>query len=382
MLYYPHYTPSKQQLRSILLFSDDINLIVPQIDQQGVRRRGNLRDILDRSPELIEFKDPQNRYYEWASRPGVDRIIGTLLDEVATQIDDEGLDMIKKDQFGHVDPGQDQLISFLWSDRGWKYVAAEKFPYQIHEEVFASDAAARVGHFRNPVTDEIVEHNGVLCHPKLADFVLSRMAREASFIEGRPSVTFGGIDFMNHLYDGENPIQNPELALFQSSLDLIVPDNLDKLHTAEYLQIRADYHDLRRSLWSYLGAVSVERNLHLSNVEKEALVRNLSDARGQIEDDIRRVTDFVGRQRFRNYTALALETASTLGGAAIGAIHSGPQGAVFGAGIGLAGGKYANRLSTVQKSPEGRLDTIAMNKAKIEIRGLKKRWDVPSYWRD
>ncbi|MEL7112371.1 MAG: glycine zipper family protein [Pseudomonadota bacterium] len=382
MLYYPHYTPSKQRLRSILLFSDDINLIVPHIDQQGVRRRGNVKDILDRSPELIDFKDPQGRYYEWANRQGVDKIISSLLDEVAVQIDDEGLETIRKDQFGHVEPGQDELIAFLWSERGWKYVAAEKFPYQIHEEVFASDAAARVGHFRNPVTDEIVEHNGVLCHPNLADFVLSRMAREASFKEGRPSVTFGGIDFMNHLYDGENPPQNPELTLFQSSLDLIVPDNLDRLDTDEYLHIRDDYRDLRRSLWSYFGTVSVEQNLHLSDVEQEALVRNLSDARDQIEDDIRRVTDFIGRQRFRSYTALALETASTLGGAAIGAIYSGPQGAVCGAGIGLAGGKYANRLSTVQKSPEGRLDTIAMNKAKIESRGLKKRWDAPSYWRD
>jgi hypothetical protein len=53
MLYYPHYTPSREQLRSILLFSDQINLIVPHIDQNGVEKRGHIREILEWEELLI-----------------------------------------------------------------------------------------------------------------------------------------------------------------------------------------------------------------------------------------------------------------------------------------------------------------------------------------
>ena len=68
MLYYPHYTPSKRQLRSILLFSDSIKLIVPVVDQFGVQNRSNISDIYSKTSEFIEFRDPQNRYDDWASK--------------------------------------------------------------------------------------------------------------------------------------------------------------------------------------------------------------------------------------------------------------------------------------------------------------------------
>lgn len=382
VLYYPHYTPSKLQLRSILLFSDNLNLIVPSIDQYGVRSRSNVRDLIEFEPSLIEFRDPEYRYSGWASRKGIDGVLESLLDEVGRDIEDAGLDTIIKDRNGHANAGQDEIISDLWSRRGWKFVAAEKIPQRIRDAIFQSDAAARVGIVRNPQTNQIFENNGVLCHPKLGDFILSRMAREASFKEGIPSITFGGIDYANHLFDGEHAIQRGEHALFQSSVDLFVPDDIETFSTSEFLEIRRDYSDLRRSLWSYLGTMASESNLNLDRIDQDALLQNLAHARDQIIEDLVQVTRFIGRQKFRSQAALAFEAAATLGGAAFGAIFSGPTGAMTGAGIGLAGGKLASKLSTVEKDYDGRLKSIAMTKAKIEKRRSRRGWDAPSYWKD
>lgn len=83
MIYYPHYTPSKHKLRSILLFSRDINLIVPEVDQVGVQSRSNISDIYREAPEIIKFRDPQTRYDGWALKDGVDRILRKIIEEIS-----------------------------------------------------------------------------------------------------------------------------------------------------------------------------------------------------------------------------------------------------------------------------------------------------------
>ncbi len=379
MIYYPHYTPSRQHLRSILLFSDQINLLVPAVDQEGVRQRGHIREIIEKQPDLIVLKDPQGAYDGWVDNDRIHLVLQNLISDASDLMSASEAPLLKKDKYGNLESGQEVVIEILRSNHGWKYVAVEKFPYQVHQAVFESQCAARAGAFIDKKTGRVVEQNGALCHPLLADFVLCRMARQASIVEALPSITFGGVNYMNHLLDGEQSPNSPEQALMQSALDLFVPDNLSMLKIEDFLAVWKEYKELRRSVWMYLGSMVAAENLNMSAVEQIALFERLAATREKIRIEVVEVAKEIGDHRFKHGLAIALEAAATIGGAAFGAVFSGVPGAMAGAGIGLAGGKYANKLSTVGTS-NGNLRSVAMAKARIERMGLQKRWDAPSYW--
>lgn len=287
MIYYPHYTPSKDRLRSTLLFCDQISLIVPGIDQTGVERRGHVSELIKIDDSLIDFKDPTFRYDRWMERDGVQDLTENLILELMIEIEEDGdLEPILTNEYGYVEPGQDDAISSRWAEKGWKYVAAEKFPQNFEDLFFRDGVALRAGHFRNPNTNEIIEHNGVLCHPKLADFVLSRMAREASLTEGIPSITFGGINYVNHLYDGAISAAPARFSLLQSTMDLLVPDNLSQLNAFDFLLVRDEYTQVRRSVWRYLEDISRQKNLDIEFDNQNVFFDRISDARSAISDEL------------------------------------------------------------------------------------------------
>ncbi|MDR6263074.1 hypothetical protein [Roseobacter sp. N2S] len=381
MLYYPHYTPSQERLRSLLLFTDTVSLIVPAIDQHGVERRQHVEEVLSRDDSLIEMKDPTYRYSGWMEKDGVAQATENLIAKLADETEQEGdLTPLNFDQYGHVNPGQDEEIAARWSQKGWKYVAEEKFPPNFRDLFFSDGMALRVGHFRNPQTGEIIEHNGVLCHPVLADFVLARMAREASIVDGIPSITFGGLNYVNHLFDGDQTHRADRFRLLQSAMDLFVPNNLGSSCIQEFLSIRQEYEGLRRLVWRYLEDISMEMNLDLAVHDQEVLLDRLKDARRRIDEELSSVKRQIGRERFTGGTLFALEAASTIGLAALGAAWGGPLAAAGTAGLGIAVAGGARKLSTLGEKPDGTAKSIAMTIAKIENRGVPKRRAVPNYW--
>ena len=381
MLYYPHYTPSKERLRSLLLFTDSVSLIVPSIDQHGVQRRQHVEEILSRDDSLVELKDPTYRYSGWMDKDGVALATENLIAELVDKTEQEGdLAPIHFDQHGYVSPGQDEEIAERWCQKGWKYVAEEKFPPNFKDIFFNDGMALRVGHFRNPQTGEIIEHNGVLCHPVLADFVLARMAREASLVDGIPSITFGGINYMNHLFDGAQPQRADRFRLLQHAMDLFVPNNVSSSGIQEFVSIRQEYEGLRRLVWRYLEDISREMNLDLEIKDQETLLDRLEDARERIADELNSVRRQVGRQRFTAGTLFAFEAASTIGLAALGAHLGGPLAAAGTAGLGIAVAGGARKMSTLGKTLDGTARSIAMSIAKIEKRGVPKKRTVPNYW--
>jgi hypothetical protein len=206
------------------------------------------------------------------------------------------------DQHGYVRDDQEDVIKHLSRKEGWKYVAVQKFPTGIQHAIFSGHAAAKVGVYRNPHTGYIVENDGFICHPKLADFVLSRMAREAAFVEGIPSITFGGLNHLNHLLDENRTSVPPEAVLLQYSLDLFVPDNLELLSTSDFLKIRQEYEGIRRSFWSYLRDVSGDHNLTLQQ-SSTAFLENLTRAREAIHKEFIAAEKAVGDHRFASRTA-------------------------------------------------------------------------------
>lgn len=380
MIYYPHYTPSKSKFRSILLFWDDVNLIVPRVDQEAVQNRSNISDLYRVNPSLITFRDPQFRYDGWAIENGVGDFIERIIDEISNQTPEIRGPIIRVDHDGYVIGDQRDAIRNLSKGHGWTYVAAQKFPQKIQDAIFQSQVAARVGVYRNPKTGQIVENEGVICHPKIASFVLTRMARQASFIEGLPSITFGGLNFMDHLFDGAFNAQPSENVLLQYSLDLFAPDNLTDFSASDFLKVKQEYEGVSREFKSYIRDISSEKNLTIVQ-SSDAFLQNVTRAREAIKKEFDAAQKAIGQKRFFENTALSIETVSTLGAGALGALLNNPLGAMIASGIGLAGGKFASRLSTVNNAPDGRLMSVAMSKAKVERRGIQQPWDAPAHWR-
>lgn len=342
--------------------------------------RGHVRGIVEKEPALLNLIDPQGgRFAAWAEDRHIQYVIENIIKEATDKMLAEGIPFLKKGEFGDVEPGQENHINKLRSNYGWKYVAAEKFPSDIHYAVFKSECAARTGVYKNEKTGLVVEHNSVLCHPALADFVLCRMARQASIVEYLPSITFGGTNYMDHLLDGEPRANGPQQELMQATLGLFVPDNLSLLTVEDFITARSEYSTIRRLVADYLSSLIAAENLNMTPINQGVFFDRLISTRQKIEREMNDVANQIGRHRFLHGSAISLEAASTLIGAAVGSIYSGVAGAMSGSTIGLAGGKFAHRLSTLGEV-HGQLRSIAMTKAKVERMGVRKRWNAPSHW--
>lgn len=251
-----------------------------------------MSELLDRDDKLLAFKDPTYRYDSWMRQKGVQQACHNLIESIAQELLEDGeLAPIRTNSSGYVEPGQDDEIALRWASKGWKHVAAEKFPSGFKDLFFKDGIALRVGHFRHPTTNEIIEHNGVLCHPKLADFVLSRMAREASLVEGLPSITFGGINYTDHLYDAALPSGRNRYRLLQSTMDLLVPDNLAALDSHDFIQVRNEFTGVRRDVWSFLADIENEQNLDILSADHDAFMDRLSKARNAITTELEVLSD-------------------------------------------------------------------------------------------
>ncbi len=314
-------------------------------------------------------------------KDGVAQATENLIAKLVKKTAQEGqLTPIQFDQYGQVSSGQDDEIAVRWSQKGWKYVAEEKFPPNFRDIFFSEGMALRVGHFRNPDTGDVIEHNGVLCHPILADFVLARMAREASTIDGLPSITFGGINYTNHLFDGDQTHRADRFKLLQTTMDLFVPNNVGSCNIHDFFSIRQEYEGVRRLVWRYLEDISREKNLDLEVKDQETLLERLEDVRRRIDEELTSIKKIIGRERFTAGTLFAFEAASTIGLAALGAHWGGPLAAAGTAGLGIAVAEGTRRMSTLGAKRDGTAQSIAMSIAKIERRGMPARRAVPNYW--
>ena len=125
---------------------------------------------------------------------GVDEILENIISDITAEIHTrEGFDPIQTDQNGYALRGQEDRISQLEFQEKMETYRGPEIPNSLHDAIFKSKVVARVGMVRNPTTGQVVENDGVLCHPKIADLFYRVWLAEQSFVEGVPSITFGGI---------------------------------------------------------------------------------------------------------------------------------------------------------------------------------------------
>lgn len=132
-------------------------------------QRGHIREIIEKQPDLIVLKDPQGAYDGWVDNDRIHLVLQNLISDASDLMSGSEAPLLKKDKYGNLESGREAVTEILRSNHGWKYVAVEKFPYQVHQAVFESQCAARAGAFIDKKTGRVVEQNGALCHPLIAD---------------------------------------------------------------------------------------------------------------------------------------------------------------------------------------------------------------------
>jgi len=85
ILYYPTYTPSRKQLRSLLMFYDNVTTIVPNVDQYNVTARDHVEEINNLENGAIGFVDPGYKYSQWINRDGVQQLLEYVVSDVCNR---------------------------------------------------------------------------------------------------------------------------------------------------------------------------------------------------------------------------------------------------------------------------------------------------------
>ena len=254
LLYYPHYTPSKKRLRTLLLFFDTVDLIVPRDDQPNVIQRDHVKPLLNVDESILRFHAPEDGYGRWAENREAIELLTKIIDEVRTKDPEIALEKYAVEPAGRLVPGvRDSIVPLLFK-LGWRPVALQKINRDVFKIIVGAGLGARIGMYRRPGTNEIVEQDATILHPAIAAFVFSRLSREISDREHVPTMTFGTNDYFNHTFDGFDDLRrDPPIDLLRTSVPLIIPDKVGSMPTATFFSIREDFGDLRSKLHRHMG---------------------------------------------------------------------------------------------------------------------------------
>jgi len=263
--------------------------------------------------------------------------------------------------------------------QGWKPIAEQKIPQSAFGVLYDMNVAIRIHMLTDPSTGRIIEHDPVLMHPKIADFILSRLAREISGQHRISSLTFDSQQVTNHMYDGRMGAAKIRTALLEKSLPIAIPDNVDRLSIGDYWGIRSEFQDVRDGLNNLLQELAIDYNLD-DHIDVERFFEHLNESSYEIEKRVKVAQRNIGIRRFSDYGCFVFKMFSTLSGAAIGLQFGGMLPGLFGTGVGFLGGEAAHKLSTYFINEDTRLiQRMALMKGRINKVVSKPTVRMPNY---
>ena len=118
-LFYPNYMPDKKWVRSSLLLFDDLKTIVPKEDQENVRGRPHVRELLDKNSNIINFAAPNVEIYEKAFSDveiSIDHLIAQIEESMKENEDIEISKESNENRYS-LKPGPPQGRTVLWGPR-------------------------------------------------------------------------------------------------------------------------------------------------------------------------------------------------------------------------------------------------------------------------
>jgi hypothetical protein len=345
ILSYPNYCPNKFNLRALLLFYDDIRTIVPEEDQLGVARRDHLFE-LERyaGTRPIEFVDPKYSLFAWERDERTFETFIRLAQKNAARMETGLKQLVTVAQRNRYAPETQTLTSYL-QDLGWSYVAAPKISDKTLDQLIDLKVALPVQHLINRETGTVVEYDPILMPSELANFAISRLARDLANRENRVPVTLEDTSHYASLYKGGVALPDRRQYLLSSFIHAAIPACLGELEPDRYWDLRQEYSGVRLRLNDLLNATLVQHDLDGSDDFKDFIGHT-----GTVVNSLRREIDAASR-KFRptwleNSRTFAIDTAFTLVGPVVGAALGGYQGAIAGAGLTYIAGRASEYFST------------------------------------
>ena len=363
ILYYPNYTPSRRQLRSLLLYYEQVKTIVPRVDQYHVRARDHIQEVLEVGEDLVDFVDPTQSLRPWNELAEGDDVAVELANRCSEEA--RGIPEIRHlrtDRGGLAFP-PDDLLERMY-ERGWKIVAQQKIPDELLEHLMERGIGIPLGVARNPETGATIEENPILMPRELADFTVTRVARDISQQQSVTTFSFDEQSFGSHIYKGNEERRSVLLSLI---LPLAIPPDIESLEPAEFSVLREITAETRAGLQNQLQDLLTEKNL---DSETDA-ARFLDKGRSMVSDICRRVDGMenaLGRQRWHDRGNLALQIVLSAAGAYIGNLIGDTEGSVAGAALGPIAGKVTERLGTLRPTADDSelVQSLACVRGKID----------------
>jgi hypothetical protein len=340
LLYYPHYSPSTLHLRSMLLFFDQVHLIVPWVDQGGVRDRDHIKEIMDSHYRAIDFHAPEDGYGRWANDDQAIAFLSRLI--VAAEAKNKNLprNSVRLNAQGRLLSGAQRFAEERFAE-GWKPIAAQKFPPHVLDMIVGSGMGVGIGHYVSPTTGNLVEHDCIITIPEIADFVLCRLSKEISSHNGLPTMTFSEVGYVEHTFKRFSDRHLVRQDLLKILTPLVIPSNLDAMDMDTYLDVRNAFGNFRMSIHNHLNSLVTQHDLD-SEASAAKYYQRLQEASDAISKEIAEVELWLRERRFTGRLTFGIGLIATAIAGVLGTMTGGPIG-----GLLSAGGMYAaERLAT------------------------------------
>lgn len=348
-LYYPHYTPSISHLRTLLLFYDNVKSIVPAVDSPNVLKRGHVSELNEYfGKSTFQTLDTPWKTHYWAESDtaALDDFKPLLQKHKKTKrlapADVKNLEAT--DYFSE----QRKKTIKRYENRGWRLIASQKIPMQLLDELEQSGLAQSLGAAIVDESGAVIEENPILMKGQLANFFLSRLAREIAGQTGLPSITFNQLSYSSHaLKDGATRATVAGEVALNVALPIVVPPGLDGLNVGYYSEIRDEFKETRKRLNTVTDALSVRMGLNTAPNEQVFLQR-IKDAHSDFKKEMKRAESRLRNDAYGRMYNGAFTVGASIAGAALGiAFTDDVVGSLVGAGSGAFFSLFGPKNSTI-----------------------------------
>lgn len=376
IIYYPHYSPARFELRALLLFYNDISTIVPEEDQRFVEQRQHLQELESAAGKApISFVDPSYGLFTWENDEETFQSFIRLAEQTSRKISPDLRSALSKKQ-NHLDLSQSELpLNDRLQSEGWTYVARQKIREETLDKLMEMGVALPTPVLRSKETNQIIESQPILLPSDLADFALSRLARDIASRDFNIPVTLEDSPHYASLYRGGIHLPEKRHFLVSSLIWAAIPDCLADLSSDDYWKLREEYSDVRENLNNLIAETMITHDLDGSTDFDEFAQRTKSvveDLRAEIES----AANQTPRPWVQNLRQVFLDTSFAIVTACVSSGLGNFFGSIANVGINRLSDRASKYFTTRSEDLTSQIGHV---RARIVQKAQVPEYRVPSY---
>lgn len=378
VLFYPNYTPSRSELRSILLYYDSLSTIVPAADQANVLDRDHVRELSTFEPDIYQPIDPGFDYFRWISHSfNMERFMDIVrIEEARSRKIPELMERHLTEVF-IFDRSREKWFEKM-KKNSWSFMAAQKIPPDILDMLVERRVGLDAGYLMN-LDGKVVETKAFFLPNSLKNFLMCRLAREVSQDLRISPFSMDAGYFRDQLIDEAVSQREIESILLTASIPLVAAKDIDGIDAEEYMDIRRKFEPVRKNLANYMHEFSANARIGDYRSAKE-MAENLRDLRQILKEKVDLAEEYMKNNRRKNTIRISVNFVLTVSAAAIGGWLGDSTSSAVAAGITYLGSEYANKYTTIGYNNISKFeDSLVSIRADIERYGRKNTLIEPNF---